>query len=308
MGRSRSLSSPARMYGRRAPRCASHGDDKMGAALKLFDDLEIQYVLPNEQHRRGPMATSCVGIVDRMIRIHGLPHTTLTLRTIVESSEVNQSALIADIINAVSEVILSHPRWAKLGLEWLAAFDQINLVEIRRTVKAANVWPLRVGIATLIAVKLTEILGPSRSPKPPRPPKVRSERKPPRSLTRIPETERGIALGVELLQLRAMISRNTTFGHAVRSRFDVDQKRASQVMRVARLYATRPEIHRAVSWRTLVELASPKMSPAVRQAFEAKVIAGQKLTAPQIRRSRGPLKGGSPKRRPADQRATRMAA
>jgi hypothetical protein len=78
-------------------------------------------------------------------------------------------------------------------------------------------------------------------------------------------------------------------------------------MRVAKLYADQPRIYRAVSWVTLVELSSPKMSPSVRQALEAKVLAGQSITALHIRRVRGPLRTGSPKRPPADQPA-RMAA
>jgi hypothetical protein len=112
---------------------------------------------------RSSIARRCqrFGNWDRMIRKHGLPHTTLTLRTIAESSEGNQSALVADVIGAVSEVILSHPRWADLGLEWLAAFDSIDLAGIRKIVKTANVRPVRVGIATLICLDLVKTLGPS---------------------------------------------------------------------------------------------------------------------------------------------------
>jgi hypothetical protein len=33
-----------------------------------------------------------------------------------------------------------HWRWAKLGLEWLAAFDNIDLMLARRTVKAAKTF------------------------------------------------------------------------------------------------------------------------------------------------------------------------
>jgi hypothetical protein len=79
---------------------------------------------------------------------------------------------------------------------------------------------------------------------------------------------------------------NRRFGREARARFNVDQIQASRAMRVARLYAERAEIYRAVSWRTLVELASPKMSPPVRQALEAKVIAGERVSAPRIRRAR----------------------
>ena len=109
------------------------------------------------------------------------------------------------------------------------------------------------------------------------------------------------AMGVELLALRAAVPGNAPFGREVRKRFpDVDQRRASQTMCVARLYAGRPEIWRAASWRTLIELASPNMSPSMRQAIEAKILAGEAVTAPKIRRARGKLRPGSPKRRPAE--------
>src|SRR5664280_645725 len=85
------------------------------------------------------------------------------------------------------------------------------------------------------------------------------------------------------------------------------KRQTSQAMRVARLYAGRPEVWRAASWRTLIELASPKISESVRQAFEAKLLAGETVSAPEIRRARGPLKPGSP-RRSAEQPAARMAA
>ena len=276
-----------RMYQRLAGRV--HGGDDMGAALKLFDDLEIRYVPPNEQHRRGPMATSCVGIVDRMIRTYGLPHTTLTLRTIVELSEVNQSALIADIINAVSEVILSHPRWANLGLHWLSAFDNIDLLEIRRTAKAANVQPLRVGIATLVAVELTQILGPSRPPKskPVREPMPKREPKPPRSLTRVPGVEANVNLGVELLALRATAKSNCAFGRLVRAHgIDMPASDVTAAMWVARLYADRPEIFTRLSWGALTKLASPTLTPRARQAIEVRIAAGEKIVAADIVRAR----------------------
>jgi hypothetical protein len=194
----------------------------MGAALQLFADLGITYSPPDRQTRRRPMATNCLGVVERMIRKFGLPHATITLRTIVESKG-NECALIADIVDAVSDLILANPRWPARGLEFIEAFDAIDLLAIRKAAKATGVQPLRAGIMALVGIQVTQALGPSRPPKP-RPVKVKREPKPPRSLTRIPETERGIALGVELLELRATISSNTKFGQVVRSRFDVDQK------------------------------------------------------------------------------------
>ena len=229
------------------------------------------------------------------------------LRTILES-EGNEGELIADVIGAISDLVRTHPRWVNLGLAFIEAFDAISLAQVRETAKSTGVAPLRDAIMTLLCVELEKILGPSKLPKAPKPIRIKREPKPPRSVTRIPEIEKNIALGVGLLALRAATPSNSRFGRQARARFDVDHLQTSWAMRVARLYAERPEIYRAASWVTLVELSSPKMSSSVRQALEAKILAGQSVTAPQIRRARGPLKPGSVKRRPVDQPAQRMAA
>jgi hypothetical protein len=89
---------------------------------------------------------------------------------------------------------------------------------------------------------------------------------------------------------------NTQFGRDVCKRFPgVDQITASEAMRVARAHGTRPEIYRRLSWIALFELSSPKMAQSVRQAIEAKILAGQSVSASEIRRARGPLKTGRPK-------------
>ena len=150
----------------------------MRAALALFSDLEIRYIPPNQQRQRGPMETNCLGIVARLIRKFGLPHATITLRTIVESKG-NESALIADIADGVSDLILAHPRWANLGLPFVEAFDQISLAEVRKAAKQTGVRPLRAAITTLVCIELTKILGPSRPPKPPKPARVKLLPKPP---------------------------------------------------------------------------------------------------------------------------------
>jgi hypothetical protein len=49
------------------------------------------------------------------------------------------------------------------------------------------------------------------------------------------------------------------------------------------------------------------MAPSMRQALEDRILAGETITAPQIRKTRGRFKGGSPKR-PIQQAATRVAA
>lgn len=113
------------------------GDDTMRAALKLFEQLDIVYVPSSEARRRGPLETHCANIVNRLILKHGLPHATITLRTIIESSG-NERELIADVILAVSDLIRLHPRWSESGMAWLEAFDRISLAEIREKAKATR--------------------------------------------------------------------------------------------------------------------------------------------------------------------------
>ena len=90
-------------------------------------------------------------------------------------------------------------------------FPLINLLDLRKTAKAANVQPLRVGVATLIAIELAKHLGPSRPPKVPKPPRIKAVPKPPRSLTRIPVIEANVALGMKLLDLNRKLCPAGTF-------------------------------------------------------------------------------------------------
>jgi hypothetical protein len=280
--------------GEPAVRAVLNGADDM-RALQLFSELGVIYVPPDQQRRRAPLETCCMRMVDGMIRKHGLQHTTLTLRTIAES-EGNQFALVADIIAAVSDVILSHRRWADLGLEWLAALDSIDLAGIRKIVKAANVLPMRVGIATLICLELEKFLGPSKIPKPPRPVSAKLPPQPPRSLSRVSDVEANVKLGTDLLALRAKAKSNRAFGRAMRTKFDVDGQLASEAAKVARLYAGRDEIITRLSWDCLVRLSSPSMPAAARQDIKTRVIAGEKIVASDIVRARGQLTSGRPQR------------
>jgi hypothetical protein len=235
----------------------------------------------------------------------GRGHITLLLRTILES-ENNGDALIEPIVSAVSSCM--RPEWTGLGLEWIEAFDQIPLTAILETVRALfgeqDLWS---HYCLALRRKIARILEPAKA-KPGKPAKVKAKPKPPLSLSRVPAIVKRIELGVALLALRASMPSNAQFGREVHMRFPgVDQITASEAMKVARTYGTRPEIYRRLSWIALFELSSPKMAPSVRQALEAKILAGQSITALQIRRARGRLRGGRPKRRLNNQPAS-MAA
>ncbi len=119
--------------------------------------------------------------------------------------------------------------------------------------------------------------------------------------------EKNIALGLQLLALRSAIKSNYAFGRAVRRQFDIDGQHACEVMKVARVYGARPEISTRLSWNALVHLASPRLPAAARDALEHRIIAGERIGAPEIRAARGMVKAGK-RGRQADHRAQRMAA
>jgi hypothetical protein len=107
--------------------------------------------------------------------------------------------------------------------------------------------------------------------------------------------EQKIELGRKLVALRDTVPSNQKFGAAVRKQFDLhDSLYVAEVMRVARMYGSRPEIYGAVGWRALVELASTTTPEALRRKFEARIIAGDRVNGAEIVRTRG----AQSKRRP----------
>jgi hypothetical protein len=92
--------------------------------------------------------------LEHIIKKRGPEHTILLLRTIMES-ENNRMALVEPILWALSDVIAANPRWTAKGLDWLVAFDKIDLCDIRSKAKDANgAPPERHGIAS----KVTDVL------------------------------------------------------------------------------------------------------------------------------------------------------
>jgi propanediol dehydratase large subunit len=147
-------------------------------------------------------------------------------------------------------------------------------------------------------------LGPSKIV-PPKPVKIAREIKPPRSDTRIPQVRASVQLGVELLALRSTIKSNRAFGRQVRAKFDIDAQHASEVMKVARIYAGRNEITTRLSWDCLVRLASASMPAAARRELEARLVAGEKIVASDIVRAR---QAHAATERRSDQLPLRIAA
>jgi hypothetical protein len=54
---------------------------------------------------------------------------------------------------------------------------------------------------------------------------------------------------------------------------------------VAKAFGTKPEVYRRLSWKALHDPSSPSLLPAVRQDLEARVISGELITGPDIRRA-----------------------
>lgn len=224
----------------------------------------------------------------------GSGHVRLLIRTITES-EGNEGALIEPIVSAVSSCMRS--RWTRRGLAWVEAFDQIPLLKILETMRSLGLFreeSLAHYLSMIIHNRLLKILDA------PKPIKVKPEPKPPRSVTRIPEIERKIEMGRKLIELRSRHVWNNNFGRDRLKLFpDLDTLEASGLMRVARMYADRPEIYRRVSWATLLELTSGGLSKAQRGRLEARISGGEDIAATEIKRTRGPGKPGAPPRKAA---------
>lgn len=103
---------------------------------------------------RTPGTTKCGNTFERIRRRYGDGHLILLLRTIMES-ENNRMALVEPVVWALSDVMLANPRWPDRGMDWLEAFDSIDLCEVWADAKQANgAPPERHGVAS----KVTELL------------------------------------------------------------------------------------------------------------------------------------------------------
>jgi hypothetical protein len=256
-------------------------------AKRLCRQLEIKII--NTADRPGPMRTSAVNTIRRMLAERGQEHIVVVLRAITEGNPANRTMLREDVIRAISDIVRAHPGWPERGGTWLEAWDSVDLVQIRHSAKASGIRPLRFAIGAMVCLRLTEILGPSVLPKP-KPVKAKREPKAPRSHGRIPEIERNIVLGLQLLELRAKTKSNREFGRERNRLFDIDGQHAGEVMKVARAYGTRPEIYSRLSWDALVHLSSPSLPAAARVALEHGIVAGERIGASEIRAARGALK------------------
>jgi hypothetical protein len=224
----------------------------------------------------------------------GAGYITLLIRTIIESAG-NENALIEPVIVAVS--LCMRPQWTSRGLAWIEAFDQVPLIDTLNKLRELDLFSdgeLADFYARSIRNRISKILDPGAQLAKAK--KVYAQL--PRALTRVPEVERDIAFGLDLLGLKAKIKDRFEFGRQMRQRFDAHAKiagvaRASagpfcaQAQSVARSYGARPEIFSKVSWRALVLLSSPSLPPAARADLERRILAGEKVVEDHILAARG---------------------
>jgi hypothetical protein len=123
----------------------------------ICHDLGIE-VVPTTV-RPGNNQTCAGATIAAIFNEHGAGHLTLVLRTITESSG-NERALKAPIIWAVSDLIAAQPAWADLGLRWIEAFDQVDLLALMRQAQPnRQAVQLRAAICTLLFERLSAALG-----------------------------------------------------------------------------------------------------------------------------------------------------
>jgi hypothetical protein len=114
----------------------------------LLAELEIKAV-PLYAYR-GPGATMATACLESILQQHGYGHTKLVLTSIAETRS-NDRELVAPVIWAVSDLIVAHPKWADRVSDWLAAFDKVDIRQLRTFAKLnkSAVKP-RAAIATLL--------------------------------------------------------------------------------------------------------------------------------------------------------------
>lgn len=204
--------------------------------------------------------------------------SSLACRCILEL-EGNADAFRQPFVSAVLSAACSK-EFAYRGLELVAAFDEIRLVDIMQTMKSLEFFLQKdvvSDLSTIVRNKLRRILAPPApqpepAPKPSKRERIAAERKV-RATATARIVERKIELGRKLVTLRDATPSNQ-FGHIVRNQFGLDDPNSvTEMIRVVKLYGDRPEIFRNLSWHALTELASSATSQTQRRKFEARISA-----------------------------------
>ncbi len=122
-----------------------------GSLDEILDAVDQRSVGPLERVR-----------LQRLLDLFGPEHVTMLARTIVESDE-NEEALIEPIISAVSSVMTQRPYWPERGLDWIAAFDGIPLLDLLSTMRGLEIFSeqsLPRYLSMVLSIKLARALEP----------------------------------------------------------------------------------------------------------------------------------------------------
>lgn len=216
------------------------------------------------------------------------------LRCILES-EGNEAALCEPIVRAVAGVVRE---FEDHGLKLVEAFDSIPLLRIMsmmRELEYFSATDAPMALSIILRNKLRRIL---IKPEPEPVKRSKAERlaaekaaaaadKAAAAAVRGAANARNIEIGRQIAALRDQTPNNRAFGRLRNKQFDVDTVAACEMMRVARMYGTRPEIYRSnVAWQTLAELSATCLSPAHRRDFERRIVAGEPVRAKEIAAAR----------------------
>lgn len=262
-------------------------DTALEAAKRLLVAMDAPPVTPEALER-----------LQKLIRYRGERHTTLVIRTIVES-EGNEHALVGPVISAVSDVMARKPEWPEKGVAWIAAFDAIPLLQIVETMRGLEIFretSLGSYLAVAIESRLLRAFPAAPAPEIAPPANI------PTSKARVPGILAKVALGRELAALRDRTPNNRKFGELARAKCDLPASEVSDLIRVARAYGDREEIVSRLSWQALVFLSGPTLPAATRRAFETRIEAGERVTTKQIQEANKAKPGFPPEthaRRPA---------
>jgi hypothetical protein len=243
----------------------------------------------------------------RMFGMDGRGRIILTCRCILESRG-NEGAFAEPFVSAVDD-ICGKKEFVDCGLGLIEAFDQIPLLKIVETMRGLDLFKessIRLYLPMIIKNKVGKILFPSQ-PEPPKPPSKLERIAADKHATAAAKrkiVEKKIEVGRKLAALREVTPNNKRFGRAVRDKFDLHNSlEVAEMMRVARRYAHRPEIYRATGWRVLEQLASTKTSDEMRDQFEARILAGERVNGSEIIRAR-PSVNWVARNGPADRNAS----
>jgi hypothetical protein len=114
----------------------------------LLEELGVKVI--DLQRYRGPGATMAIACIESIYQRYGYGHTKLVLTSIAETRS-NARELVAPVIWAISDLIVAHPKWADRVSDWLAAFDKVDLKQLRAFAKLnKSAVPPRAAIATLL--------------------------------------------------------------------------------------------------------------------------------------------------------------